>query len=373
MNATSCHDGDVTRPRLQRHRSTVWRIAAVGAAAVALTLAVTGCGSRNSPGAGDVPFTLPVGERPWDDVNAPSWLHDGTLHVGDESVELGREVGTFVLGTTGAYWMRGSTLMFTSADAETEEVEDVRWGNLAISADHRVFATVDQSNGPTDSYDTHVLQVAAFDTTTGEQLYRTPDEAPDPDDDLAALYPELMPLLHGVSNDRVFFYGDTIDLHDGTRTPVTEDADGLDVYEGYADTLFPLGYHVGLRGEGDHRRVASSTMWGTGWLSPDRSTIFDTGMWPTPAVAYDATSGEQRTIDAPWEHFVLAGWSDEDTFFGTAEHIDESNPSNVLRAYQVVTCETSTLACTPVSDVLGNDLQDGQYPAFLLEGSASQT
>ena len=315
-------------------------------------------------------FTLPVGPTEWD-VSAPAWFHDGRLHVGDRTVELGDRVDQFVLGPTGVYWMRGQTLMFTSAEGSTQEVEDVGWDNLEVSADRSVFATVDQSRGPTDDYGTHVLQVAAFDTRTGEQLYRTPDEEPDEGEDLTDLYGEIMPLLHGVSNERVFFDDTTIDLDDGSTVPASQDADGIDVYEGYAETLFPDGYHVSIRETGRRRVLAKSSLFGVGRLSPDRSTIFDLSMWPTAAVVYESTTGLPRPIDAPWEHFVLVGWSDEDTFFGVAEHIDVHAVGNVLRAKQVVTCELRTLACTPVSPVLKTK-DDGQSPDLLMEGSGNQ-
>ncbi len=335
-------------------------------------LALAGCGESAGSASGGKPFTLPVGPTRWD-VSAPAWFHDGTLHVGARTVELGDQVDQFALGATGVYWMRGQTLMFTSAEGDTEQVEDVGWGDLAVSADRSVFATVDQSRGPTDRYGTHVLQVAAFDTRTGEQLYRTPDEEPRPGDDLAALYGEIMPLLRGVSDERLFYDGTTIDLDDGSTVPASRDADSIEVYEGYAETLFPDGYHVSIRGEGRHRELAGSSMYGVGLLSPDRSTIFDTSMWPTPAVVYDAETGRQRPIDAPWEHFTLAGWSDEDTFFGVAQRIDEQSAGNVLRARQVVTCELRTLACTPVSPVIPTDDEDhGESPALLMEGSGNQ-
>lgn len=349
----------------------VGALAALGLAGPALA----GCGPTDpggSGGAGAAPFTLPVGPTEWD-ARAPSWLHDGTLHVGEHSVELGDRVDLYVLGATGAYWMRGSTLRFTSVEGETRTVADVGWANLAVSADRTVLATVDQSRGPTDDYGTHVMQVAAFDTRTGEQLYRTPDEEPRDGDDLADLYGEIMPLLHGASADRVFFDGVTIDLRDGAVVPARRDDDGLDVYAGYAETLFPDGYHVGVREEGRRRELTGSTMYGAARLSPDRSTIFDVTMWPSPAVAYDAATGRQRPIDAPWEHFTLGGWSDEDTFFGVAERIDERHPVNVLRARQVVRCEVETLACTPVSPVIAtDDDHQGRYPTFLVEGSAGQ-
>ena len=175
-----------------------------------------------------------------------------------------------------------------------------------------------------------------------------------------------MPLLHGVSNERAFFYGDAIDLGDGSTTPASQDADGIEVYEGYADTLFPDGYHVSIGGEGKRRELVESSLFAVGRLSPDRSTIFDQSSWPTEAVVYDATTGRQRPIEAPWDHFTLSGWSDEDTFFGVAERIDD-DVDNVLRAQQVVTCELASLVCTPVSPVIPTGATDS--PALLMENS----
>ncbi|MFJ9389384.1 hypothetical protein ACIRON_11230 [Nocardioides sp. NPDC101246] len=339
-----------------------------GLVAGALALALTGCATATM--GGKEPFSLPVGPTEWD-ATAPAWYAEGTLHVGKRTVELGDRVDHFVLGPTGVYWMRGGTLMFTSAEGKTETVEKVVWDNLAVSADRSVFATVDQSRGPTDEYDTHVLQVAAFDTHTGEQLYRTPDQEPEDGADLADLYGEIMPLLKGVSNERLFFGSATIDLTDGSTTPSTEDGDGIEVYEGFAETLFPEGFHVYISGAGSRRVLSETWIDGVGLLSPDRSTIFDTSQWPTEAVAYDAKTGRQRQIDAPWGHFNLVAWSDEDTFFGVAQRIDEK-AVNVLREQQVVTCEVRTLACTPVSPVIATDDEDeGQDAAFLVEGTST--
>lgn len=332
-------------------------------------LVLAGCGDSTDGPESSQGFELPVGPIEWD-ATAPAWFYDGTLHVGDRAVELGERVDRFVLGATGVYWMRGQTLMFTSAEGRTSKVAPVGWGNLAVSADRSVFATVDQSRGPTDEFGTHVIQVAAFDTRTGEQLYRTPDEEPDDDADLAVLYGETMPLLRGVSDERIFFDETTIHLEDGWTAPATQDADGIDVYEGYAETLFADGYHVSLRGQGRHRELDESTMYAVGRLSPDRSTIFDVGVWPTPAVVYDAETGEQRPIDAPWDHFTLVAFSDEDTFFGVAERIDQRHPDGPLRARRVVSCEVRSLACTPVSPVVpSRTVHAGDSPYFLVEGS----
>jgi hypothetical protein len=325
-------------------------------------VALTGCGAPTGSPSDGQPFTLPVGPTEWD-PHAPSWFHAGTLHVGEQTLELGDDVGVFVLGSTGVYWMRGHTLMFTSAEGATQEVQDLGQSNLAVSTDRSVLATVDQSHGPTDEYGAHVLQVVAFDTRSGEQLYRTPDEEPQDGADLTDLYEETMPLLDGVSDEHIFFDHTTIELDDGSTVPADE-SEGYDVYDGYAETLFPDGYRVAIRGEGRRRVLDESSSFASGLLSPDRSTLLDAGTWPSPAVVYDATTGRQRSIHAPWRHFTLGGWSDQDTFFGVAQRIDETDADTVLRARQVVTCELRTLACTAASPVLPGD--DGPV---LMEGS----
>jgi hypothetical protein len=160
----------------------------------------------------------------------------------------------------------------------------------------------------------------------------------------------------------LFFDGVTVDLADGSTHPVTRGADATEVYPGMAETLFADGYHVGLRGEGKRRTLSESDVYGSGRLSPDRSTLFDTSMWPTPAVAYDARTGRQRTIDAPWSSFSLIGFSGEDRFLGVAQKIDEDAPDNVLRAQQVVSCTLPELTCTPASPVIATeDAETGAY------------
>lgn len=357
---------------MPRRRAFAARWARAVTASAVASVVLAACGSDDSGTAGPPPFTLPVGTTTWD-ASAPAWLNDGTLHVGDRTVELGAKVDQFVLGPTGVYWMRGTTLMFTDVEGSPEKVADVGWRNLAVSADRSVFATVDQSRGPTDTYGTHVMQVAAFDTRTGRQLYRTPDEDPDSGDDLADLYGEVMPLLQGVSSTQLFFDGETIELADGSTTEAETDAHGVVKYAGYAQTLFPNGYRVGLEGEGTRREVTTSSAFAVGLLSPDRSIVLDVSQWPTEAVVYDTDSGEQAELSSPWGHFTLAGWQDESTFFGVAELIDEDDVDNILRARQVVSCTTRTFACEPVSPVIRTrDDDDSEYPAFLTEGAVDQ-
>lgn len=322
------------------------------AVAAALLSLVTGCGSTGAEE--PRPSSIPVGSGTWD-VTAPAWLLHGTLHVGDDEVVLGDAVDSFVLGATGVYWLRHHALMFTSAAGTTEKAADGRWSNLAVSADRSLLAAVDQAHGPTDQYGTHVIQAAVFDTRSGALVYHTPDQEPEKGADLADLYEETTPALHGVSTERLFFDDATIELADSSVHPTTEGPEGSQVYPGMADTLFPDGYHVGVREEGTRRVLSDSDLYGSARLSPDRSTIFDTTSWPSPAVAYDAATGRRRTIDAPWEHFSLVGFAGTDRFFGIAQKIDENAPDNVLRAQQVVSCTLPELTCTPVSPVVSTE------------------
>ena len=162
--------------------------------------------------------------------------------------------------------------------------------------------------------------------------------------------------MEGVSGEVVFYDSATIDLADGSETPSGEDDLGMEQFAGYAETLFPEGFRVGVRPEGRRRVAEESLAFGElGRLSPDRSTLFDVSTWPTPAVAYDAETGQPRAIDAPWRHFTLGGWVDEDTFWGAAEQARRQRVRSVARAHQVVTCELATLTCVPASRVFRSD------------------
>ena len=166
------------------------------------------------PGTG-APFELPVGSTEWD-VGGPARLQNGVLHVGDRTVRIGDSPTAYAVGPTGVYWIDGQVLRFTSAEGDTREVRDLQWSSLSVSPDGSTLALLDGSRGPTDEHGTHVLQVVVFDTRTGEQLYRTPDEEPAAGTDLGDLYEETAPYLGRVSNEHVSIHGVTIDIASGT-------------------------------------------------------------------------------------------------------------------------------------------------------------
>lgn len=324
-------------------------------AAFAAAATITACTGTDDGGGSDrEPFALPVGTTEWD-AFGPAWLFEGTIHVGDQSVEVPRQVHQFVVAPTGVYWLHLRTLYFTDVDGVTEEVDIAPGGRIAVSADRSVFATTDQSRGPTDRAGQHVIQVAAYDARTGAEIYRTPDEEPDADVYLGDLYDEGPPSVQGVSDEVLFFDGATISLEDGSAVPAGEDPIGLEQYAEYAQTLFPDGFHVGVRTEGGRRLVDEPSALVAGRLSPDRSTLFDVRYWPTPAVAYDAGTGRRIPIEAPWRHFTLGGFLDEDTFWGAAELIQVQRRRSVARAHQVVTCELPALVCEAASPVYRSD------------------
>ena len=81
-----------------------------------------------------------------------------------------------------------------------------------------MLALMDGSHGPTDQYGTHFLQLVVFDTSTGEQLYRTPDGDPDPDEDVTDLYEESMPIWEWVTDEQIAIEGVTVDITTGDVT-----------------------------------------------------------------------------------------------------------------------------------------------------------
>lgn len=346
---------------------------------VVLGSVLVGCGGGTAGEAGEgpaAPLRLPVATAAAAEVGwnprAPAWYADGVLTVGERRLAVGPDLDTFVLGATGAYWLDGTRLRFTAADGRTQEVADLGMSEVAVSADHTTLAVVDAAQGPTDRYGTRVRQVVVLDTRTGVERYRTPDEQPDGGADLADLYEETSPLLHGVSDERVFFDGATTDLADGSDQPTSTDADGLTTYADETTTRFPEGYRTGVRQDGDRRLATDRPAYGTGVLSPDRRTLLDTGSWPTPAVAYDARTGAPRAVEAPWDHLVLGGWTDRSTFFGVAEDIAEDDLDGPLQAWRPVTCDTrgrGTVRCTPLGPAVPVDpASDG--PAYVLPGGA---
>ena len=176
---------------------------------------LTGCGSPLFGAAHGAPFELPVGPTEWAE-DGPSWFQNGVLHVGSQRVTIGDQPAAYAVGPTGVYWVDAQVLWFTSAEGDTQEVQDLQWSSLAVSPDRSTVALLDGSHGPTDEYGTHALQVVVFDARTGEQLYRTPDEEPRGDPDLADLYEETVPSLDRVSERHVEIDGITIDIRDGT-------------------------------------------------------------------------------------------------------------------------------------------------------------
>ncbi|WP_370289353.1 hypothetical protein [Nocardioides sp.] len=338
---------------------------------VLLTVAaavLAGCGSQEA-GAGAAPFRLPVGSSEWE-ASAPAWLADGTLHVGDRTVPLPGAVDSFVVAPTGAYWLRGSTLRFTDVAGTTRRVRDLERSEIAISADRSTLAVVDASRGPTDSYGTHVAQVAVFDTRTGQQRYRTPDEEPDDGADLADLYEETTPLLQGVSDTTVFFDRASIDIATGARAEVTQDSDGVDSFPGADTALFRDGFHVGVRSEGERRRPGASTLDGVGALSPDRRWLFDLTTSSPPPIVYDARTGRPQPLELDADSFALVGWIDDRTFWGiggTTGADEEFGGEEVTVSQQVLRCTVEQWRCVAASPQIPvPSTSDADAPVSLL-------
>ena len=163
--------------------------------------------------------------------------------------------------------------------------------------------------------------------------------------------------LEGVSDELVFFDGATIALEDGLGGPGRggPDRDGA-VRRATPETLFPDGFHVGVRTEGGD---ASST-------SPSRPPT-RVGSLPTAARSSTCAPGRRRqwrttphgppqpdrgavaplhARRVPRRGHVLGGRRADPAC---------SAGRSVARAHQVVTCELPALACEAVSPVYRSD------------------
>ncbi|MGA8847632.1 MAG: hypothetical protein WB471_13535 [Nocardioides sp.] len=118
-------------------------------------------------------------------------------------------------------------------------------------------------------------------------------------------------------------------------------------------------------GDGLRRAVAESSIYATGLLSPDRSTIFDTRL-AHPGSRLRLDDGASAAHRCSLGHFTLAGWSDVSTFFEVAERIDAS-ADDVLRARQVVTLRPAG-AGLHSGDAVARTEDRGQPPSLLVEG-----
>lgn len=355
------------------------------ATALVCTATLSACGDeQTSDEAAGPPARLPVGAGTWD-ADAPSWVVDETLHVGRETVPLPGVVDAYVVTVHGVYWLRGDVLHLTDTAGRGTRIGEVDGSSLLVSPDRSRIAMVDDTSGPTDSYGTHVQQLVVYDADSGRQVYRTPDEEPDRGDDLADLYEEISPLLTNLTDDRVVFGEEVIDLATGEASDLPTDDEGLALPDGEQTgrVRYGDGFRVGVRITRGRAEVVASEAYGTGRLSPDRRLLLDVSQSPAVPVVYDARTGERQRLrldgDLRMDSFDLAAFLDDGTFYGLAgsRRTLDGGPSAYpgdegTQSAQVVLCRQRTLRCTPLSPAVDlSEVTDGRPVPLLVEGRAT--
>lgn len=370
---------------MRTSRAALTSLAIGTAIAVLCTATLSACGEEQTSDEADgPPARLPVGAGTWDD-QAPSWVVDEVLHVGEETVPLPGVVDAYVVTAHGAYWLRGDVLHLTDTAGRDARIAEVDGSSLMVSPDRSRIAVVDDTSGPTDSYGTHVQQLVVYDADTGRQVYRTPDEEPDRGEDLADLYEEISPLLTNLTDDRAVFGDQLIDLATGETSDLPTDGEGLALPDGEQTgrVLYRDGFHVGVQVIRGRAEIVASEAFGTGRLAPDRRLVLDASQSPAPPVAYDARTGEQQRLrlegDLRMDSFDLAAFLDDGTFYGLAgsrRTLDGGPPAypgdEGTQSAQVVRCRQRTLRCTPLSPAVDvSEVTDGRPVPLLVEGRAA--
>lgn len=156
------------------------------------------------------------------DPDALVWAERSTVHVGDETYDLGKQI-VYQMDRTpyGLYLeLTRNPVMgpFTDVFFDGEEmtpIEDV-YSDIITSPDGELAAWIDRS-GPEGSAD-EVAQVVVVATATGETVFESAEGMGGESDDLADLYEELTPRVIDLTADRLVWMN-----AEGTRRYVTSD------------------------------------------------------------------------------------------------------------------------------------------------------
>jgi hypothetical protein len=194
-------------------------------AAVALVGAMAGCddggtGPDEDPGPAWRASSAPV------DPTGLVWAAGSTVHLADgTAIDTGRPLGPYVVAGDGVYFtsdtgkdgrpidggQRPSRLYLAEPDGTVSDTGADAF-TLGASPDGRYLGFLDLTTGDQDRFGTPQAQAVVVDLQTGEEVVRSSAGMGDPeDDDLAALYPEIMLGIARVTDDTAYVdaVGDT--------------------------------------------------------------------------------------------------------------------------------------------------------------------
>ncbi|MBS4754057.1 hypothetical protein KG112_14680 [Nocardioides sp. zg-ZUI104] len=163
-----------------------------------------------------------AGAASWQRSDAPltadvlPFAVDGTVHVGDERIDTGAALATFVVAGDGVYFVAdedpddgflpqsgAGELQFADADGEVVETGvEILLTSLRASPDGHHLAALDMASGEKDAFGTPQAALVVWDLAAGEEVVRGTEATGDPDeDDLAALYSELNMHIASIDDD----------------------------------------------------------------------------------------------------------------------------------------------------------------------------
>ena len=234
-------------------------------------------------------YDLPVGPP----AAAPGELVFATgeeLHVGARTYAVRPAPETMVATAGGLYYLADGVLYRwrdgAAGSARVAALGGIGW--LLTTADGRYLAYVDHEHGPRNLGGHRIAETVVFDTTTGREVVRDSagNGARTGTEDLSDLYGESTPTVLGFDDDAVY----------------VQTARGGAVLRWDLDT----GRRSAL---GPRERPVTENR-------PDGSRLAYT-LGRGPLVS---SSGDRRPVrlDVGGRQFVLAGWLDDDRFYGLA-------------------------------------------------------
>jgi hypothetical protein len=327
--------------RVRRRRVVV---GSAGAAALLTAAIAVPVGLQLRDGGGDGRADVTAGE-----TRSLTWADGSTIHVGDETIDVGHEIHAFVATTEGYLiadpagsvwsWVDGEATKVgeLSTDAEVTDpllvADGARAGWVEADRDRPYFMVLDQSESGGG-----ILEVPAQNLDgPGPQLWAI-------DDDVAYA-------RDGSEQVR-------IDLVNGSRTPLAQDAPRLEVHD------VENGLMLVTRPDGDDEEITTLTrdlsLPGTqvgvrrGDLSPSGRHVMSENSAENSDdfTLIELATGEPRNPDAKGDYGFFLGyaWTDDDTYsaFGITG-IGEADSSEESMVIDLLTCHVSTATCE-VSD-----------------------
>jgi hypothetical protein len=326
---------------------------------VALAAAVLATGGAGTWLAGAAAgYDLPVGPP----AAAPGELVFAAgeeLHVGARTYAVRPAPETMVATAGGLYYLADGVLYRwrdgPAGSARVAALGGIGW--LSTTADGRYLAYVDHEHGPRNLGGHRIAETVVFDTTTGREVVRDAagNGARTGTEDLSDLYGESTPTVLGFDDDAVYAQtarGGAVlrwDLDTGRRSalgprerPVTENRP--------AGPLVDLDLVDGVPRERPGEGVGAYA----GRRSPDGNRLaFTLGRGPLVS-----SSGHRRPVrlDVGGRQFVLAGWLDDDRFYGLA--LDRAPRPTA----EVTVCSVPSGRCVAAGPRV--PAEDGALPVF---------